>query len=479
MNSQQNDGNGNSTVTQAVSTQVAQPYPVRYILLHMLPHLDELVALWVCQKFGAKALPGAEKAPVRFVERVPQMKVANIEAGGFLCLGLGLGDGLWSIDEHRTNVRGRDRLPGECTATLAAKRVGEYADPALKRILDEVHWCDTQSGVRYTHLAELVKLLHRFLKGDSSEVVKWLFPALEAIYMQQVFAIAAQTGEPSLSEFFTDYVDRAKLTDERLIESIEKKITASVENIDRSVTELAHVVRSMHRHGAPKETIHAFCSKVFEAWEFDQIEFNEALVVVDASPTFQVLVKGSEEFELRATVVKGDSLHLLRAANFRGNRLVVIQNSRGQVQIFVNTKAPDFITLDSLVGMVRLLETTPAQRKALNWQALRKTPGEFVACRWYYFRDARQLLNGSSTHPAVTPTEIHLDAIVDALKHAFHPRLIAKWMHRIGDPLSLFGRRSDQGPKGRSVVMVVARSVEKDLGPALEPLGGEDKTAAA
>ncbi|MEI6345734.1 MAG: hypothetical protein WCO79_00635 [bacterium] len=477
MNSQQNNGSGNGTVTQAVGTQVVQPYAVRYILLHMLPHMDEWAALWIVQKFGAKALPGAEKAQVRFVERVPQMKVENIEANGFLCLGLGLGDGRWSIDEHCVNVRGSDRLPNECTATLAAKRVGEHADLALKRILDEVLWCDTQSGVRYTHLAELVKLLHRFLKGNSAEVMKWLFPALEAIYMQQVLAIAAQTDEPSLSDFFTDYAKKAEVTNEKLIQSIEKKIADSVENIDRSVTELAYVVRSMYRQGVSKETIYTFCSKVFEAWEFDQVEFDEALVVVDASPTFAVTVKGSEEFELKATVVRGDSLHLLRAANFRGNRLVVIQNSRGQVQIFVNTKTPDFVTLDTLVGMVRLLETAPAKRKVLNWQAIRKTAGEFVVPQWYYFRDARQLFNGSSTHPAVTPTEIHLPAIVDALKHAFHPRLIAKWMHRIGDPLNLFGRKPESDSAVKSAARLVAQVVQSDLGPALDGAPPADTAA--
>lgn len=478
MNSQQSNsgnGNGSNTATQAVGTQAVLPYPVRFILLHMLPHLDEMVALWIIQKFGSKHFPGADKAPVKFVEKVPQMAPAHIEVNGFLCLGLGLGDGRWSIDEHRANVRGSDRLRGECTATLAAQRVSEHADPALKRILDEVYWCDTASGVRYTHLAELVKLLHRFLKGNSAEVVKWLVPALEAVYMQQVLTISAQADEPTLSDFFTEYAGKGQLTDKKLIESIEKKIAASTENIERSVTELAHVVRCMHRQGVSNETIYAFCAKVFEAWEFDQIEFDEAVAVVTASPTFAVLVKErGEEFELKATVVRGDSLHLLRAANFLGNRLVVLQNSRGQVQVFVNTKTPDFITLDTLVGMVRLLETAPAQRKSLVWQKLRTTPAEYIANRWYYFRDARQLFNGSSTHPAVTPTEIHLDAIVDALKHAFHPKLIARWMHRLSDPLGLFSRKSEQKPAPR----FVAKAVQADLEPALEQRAEEGKAAA-
>lgn len=478
MNSQKNAANSNGAVSQSGGAQSVLPYPVRFVLLHMFPHLDELVALWVIQKFGSKAFPGADKAPVKFVERVPQMASAQIETNGFLCLGLGHGAGRWSIDEHCANAHGSDRLRGECTATLAAKRVGEHADPALKRILDEVLWCDTESGVRYTHLAELVKLLHRFFKGNSAEVAKWLFPALEAVYMQQVVTVSAQADEPSLSEFFTEYAKKGKLSDKKLVDSIEKKIADSTENIERSVTELAHVVRSMHRQGVSSEAIYTFCSKVFEAWQFDQIEFDEAVAVVDASPSFPVMVKGGKEFELKATVVRGDSLHLLRAANYRANRLVVIQNSRGQVQVFVNTKTPDFVTLDTFVGMVRLLETAPAQRKSLVWQKLRTTPGEYIAGRWYYFRDARQLFNGSSTHPAVTPTEIHLDAIVDALKHAFHPRLIAKWMHRLNDPLGLFRRKTEQGLAVKSALKPVAKAVETDLAPALEQ-GSEPATVVA
>jgi len=434
----------------------------------MLPHLDELVALWIIQKFGSTLFPGADKAPVKFVEKVPQMAPDKIDKAGFLCLGLGLGDGRWSIDEHRANVKGHDRLRGECTATLAAKKVGEHADPALKRILDEVYWCDTESGVRYTHLAELVKLLHRFLKGNSAEVVTWLFPALEAIYTQQVLSVAPQEGEVTLSELFTEYVKRGKVVDKAFIAEVEKRVAASTENMDRSVTEMAHVVRAMHRQGMASEVIQRFCSKVFEAWEFDQVEFNDAVELVDKALAKHILIKaGSREFTLKAVVVRGDSHHLLRAANWRGARFVVIQNGRGQVQVFVNTKTPDFVTLDTFVGMVRLLETSPGIRKSLVWSKLKTTGGEYVAKNWYYFRDARQLFNGSLTHPAVMPTTLHLDAIVDALEHAFHPHLIVKWMRGLNDPMGLF-TRPERPVNQPSHSTGVEPAVEKDLAEALD-----------
>jgi hypothetical protein len=370
-------------------------------------------------------------------------------------------------------------LQGECTATLAAKRVGEAADPALKRILDEVYWGDTESGVRYTQLAELVKLMHRLFKGNSAEVAAWLFPALTAIYNQLVVPVSAQVDDPTLSEIFTEYAKRDKLSDERLIAEIEKRLIASIQNIDRSVTELAHVVRSMHRQGVDSECILKFCSKVFEAWKYDQIEFDEAVALVDKAPTKQVLVKaGKHELKLNVIVVRGDSHHLLRAANWRGARLVVIQNSRGQVQVFVNTKVPDFISLDTFVGMIRTLETSPENRPGLSWKKLKTTGAEYVANNWYYFRDARQFFNGSLTHPAVTPTTLHLDAIVDALGHAFHPRLIVKWMRQIGDPMRLFGRSAAPDHRAPEAQLKV-RVVGKPAAAPVQTTGSVLKGAAA
>lgn len=471
MNSEKTVGNGNGHGHSAPIADL--PYVVRLLLLHMLPHLDELVALWIIRKFGLTHFPGVDKAPVKFVERVPQMASDRIEKSGFLCLGLGLGADRWSIDEHRPNLKGRDRLPGQCTATLAAKRVGEDTNPALKRILDEVLWCDTESGVRYSQLAELVKLLHRFYKGNSAEVVVWLFPALEAIYSQQVLAVSAQGDETTVSEFFSEYVSKngnsSESIDKRVVGEIKKRIADSVSNMDRSVTELAHVVRSMQRQGVDQQIVRNFCFKVFEAWQYDQVEFDEAVAIVDKAVVKHILVKsGSNEFTLKAIVVRGDSHHLLRAANWLGARFVVIQNGRGQVQVFVNTKAPDSITLDTFVGMIRVLETSPGIRKSLVWQKLKTTGAEYVANNWYYFRDARQLLNGSLTHPAVTPTTLHLDAIVGALEHAFHPRLIVKWMRQIGDPMRLFSRLSKPGQFSPSVVKGAAAGVAQDLADALD-----------
>lgn len=464
MNSEKKAGNGNGAGDSTGAALV--PYAVRMVFMHVGAHFDEFVARFILMKEGETQFPGIENAPVRYVEYVAKMPSEAIERCKWLYLGLGDGVSRWSINEHRSGVSGSDRLPDECTATLAAKRIGNVSEPAQK-ILAETLRCDNRSGVRYSQLPELVKLLHRTLKDKPEEVARWTEQALEAVYQCEMFGFGPVSGERTLGDLFNSYMVSTKLTEQKTIAAIDAKIVTSEKYMDVSVVELAHVIRCMYRTGAfTPETIEKFCSTVFTAWVDDQLEFEAALATVRSSLTKKIMVKnGGKEFVLRAVVVRGDSLHLLRAANYCGFNFVVLQNSKKQVQVFVNTtRTPDFITLDTFVAMLRLLETPNEQRGALKWSELQTTGGEFATALWYYHRSAKQVLNGSTTHPKTPATRLNLSVVVDALEHAFHPGLIRKWVTMSGDPLNLFPKRDEgQKPEVKLVTRVVCRDLEHAL----------------
>lgn len=521
------NGNGNgvtSGVPQSQAASLMEPYLVKLILTHVLPHLDEAVAIWLIRKFGLAAFLGADKAEIKFVERAPNAPALALQKAGYLYIGLCEGAGLHSVDEHRrvSETAPDGRVPGECAATLAAKRAGLTPNehPSLWHLLMEVYRCDSKGGVRYTQLAEIMKLLGRVRKGGSEEVLKLLFPVLDAIVLQHTMSFTAVPEEMSLSEIFSKYLAKYAISDKRIIKDIEDRIIESQQRTDGSVTDLAYVVQAMYRTGCSVETITHFCFMVFEAWHYDQVEFYEVLPVIDRSLKKLVRVKLSDNKEvgMLAVVVRSDSYSALRAANYRQHRFVVIENSEGNVQVFVNGKVSNRVSLNNFVGMVRLLETPAGERGALKarihqelikagvsgletpqaiaeacWNRLCQTKGEYQVDNWYYHytKDGvRALLNGSHTHRA-RPTSRKLDILVDALVNSHHPGLTARWMRDIGDPFGLFRAVTAQATGPKPVLRVVARpaapvhsnapigddvaqAVEADLGQVFDRAGTDE-----
>ncbi|MBP8994461.1 MAG: hypothetical protein KBG30_11725 [Bacteroidales bacterium] len=130
---------------------------------HERPHLDELVAIWLIDKFGSK----------EFVKKYAEDKQNTIE--------IGIGGGLF--DEHSSVNTARKE--GESAATLVAKALKIENDPALQALLKFVTERDLKGGRQPFDLDWAVQLLNSEVQ-DFQVVYDWLTFLLEPYYQQQV-----------------------------------------------------------------------------------------------------------------------------------------------------------------------------------------------------------------------------------------------------------------------------------------------------
>lgn len=161
---------------------------IHTILTHVNPHMDEIMAIWLLRKFGAKAFNGVDTSKVCFYNagwaaETKGKTPAQLEKEGILCLGI-LGG---NFDEHPNNERGR--IEDECAASLVARHLGMFSDPTLQKILKYVVNTDVKSNHGIFDLATLVKDMHDNNPNGNAETVEWAIKAIDA-----KFASARQFG---------------------------------------------------------------------------------------------------------------------------------------------------------------------------------------------------------------------------------------------------------------------------------------------
>ncbi len=136
---------------------------------HHQPHFDEILAIWLAEKFGN----------VGFVSKHCPSNI------------LLLGEGGGNFDEHPFD--GGPRKEGDCCATLVAKALGVDDDPALEKILKFGLNTDLGKGQPFD-LASMVKLLHQAYPDDPFVAIDWVYQALDAKYAEQ-YALHGPTRE--------------------------------------------------------------------------------------------------------------------------------------------------------------------------------------------------------------------------------------------------------------------------------------------
>lgn len=129
---------------------------------HDSPHLDEIAARWLIEKFGDR----------EFLDKYAPDRVIEVGIGG------------GSFDEHPVN--GSARKEGECAATLVAKALEVDDDPALESILRFVSNQDLKGGAHPFDLAYLVRPLHQQFPDDPEKVIGWITFGLEVKYQEQM-----------------------------------------------------------------------------------------------------------------------------------------------------------------------------------------------------------------------------------------------------------------------------------------------------
>lgn len=152
------------------------------IITHERPHLDEVAAMWLLQKFGEVMFPGISTAEVIFWSNgggTPDGRTAEeYEQEGTLLLGIGRG----RFDEHPNNGESKD---GECAATLVAKALGVDNDLALEKILKFVVNNDLSGSGHPFDIASLSQLFFAQLENPK-KIIEWMIKGLEAKYQEQL-----------------------------------------------------------------------------------------------------------------------------------------------------------------------------------------------------------------------------------------------------------------------------------------------------
>lgn len=403
---------------------------VNILLAHTNAHPDEAFGIWCGRKHGMKHFPGIDTAVMKSVDKSPELTDAEYDAKGILPFGCGMG----RFDDHCAT----GRLPNTSTAMLVMRYLG-VTDKATLAIGNEVHWCDTNAGVLNTQLAELVKAAYRTMPGKDGIIMPIMMKVFEALYEQLTMNYSEGRSEHGALNYFESYVKSGIFKDPAHQKRVRTMLQKSAEAKNKPgsgrtfYTDLDFIVRAMQRTGVPQADIGEFMRFAFTTLEADLIMFDKALEGVDKEKNqFTAPAKsGQREGNLQCVMVHTDNRMTLRAANWRHKQLTVIRNSKGQVQIFIDRKTG--LTLDTVMAMIRWMETPVHERTKLNWHDLATTSGSHpTAPHWYYNREHAQIFNGSDTHPGEKATELASQAFIEINRHAFHPANINKWQFMHG-----------------------------------------------
>ena len=134
---------------------------VKQLIVHVCPHLDEIVAIWLLRNLGEKVFPGISKAKLVAWKKEdlranpPEVALSN----GSLLVGLGGG----MFDDH---LRDGQMRRTECAATLVAKHIGISGNPLYMQMLKEVFLADSEADGSLQWLAEEIKNLNRYWAGS-------------------------------------------------------------------------------------------------------------------------------------------------------------------------------------------------------------------------------------------------------------------------------------------------------------------------
>jgi len=156
---------------------------IKKIYTHLNPHLDEIVAIWLLNRFGEKVFPGISEITnpykIQYLSgnRFPKSS-EEYEAEGMLLIGTGGG----RFDEHPSEDG--KRKEDKCAATLVADALGLSSDPAFDQILRSTANNDLKGAGEPMGMAHIAKV--RLERGDHpGKVMEWVFEGLDAMYENQ------------------------------------------------------------------------------------------------------------------------------------------------------------------------------------------------------------------------------------------------------------------------------------------------------
>ena len=410
------------------------PIPVSTILVHIRPHLDEVVAVALLRLYGEALFPGISKAPVRYVEGTIAGTDEVWDKDQILPVGIGKG----RFDEHRDGQKA-DRLKNECSATLVAKYLGVENNRELTKLLAETLAGDHDASNTQTQLAELMKVSYRMLKTESRVVFRTVSIGVEAIINQQKYCYGPMEGERKLNDLWkTTWAEDLELVSHpKVVSRVSQTIGNSMRNEAGLVTEFSSVISALWRFPYDVDSV------VMEHFAFyiaglkaDAMAFQAALDELESMPVIDVRAQahpGARQQILQLCVCRTEELLMHKAARSDGNDIILVRSSTGNFQIYTNKRsiAGRGFNIVNLVRMIRWLELPVEKKKAANWEELGMAGDHPDVPNIHYHKIAEAVYCGTLTHPA-KPSLISTEALIGAIKYAFDPFYVKKWCNDRG-----------------------------------------------
>ena len=381
---------------------------------HINQHRDEEYAGWLAIRFGEKLFPGISKAEVIYLEAGMQM---TIEAKDTNIIPIGTGHR--EFDEHTSDFSGTDRIPGECSATLMAKKLGIDKDPKLQELLQYVLLDDTR-GVHSLldlvdcHIASIAQ--HEENPAKVTEIFEQIF---DALYEHQEELTKVQRDR--VADLIEKWLQERGEKDQRVIDPI-VKFVRGLRNGNKKPFDLTKIFCALEKKFG-LETAETIAKELLEAKYFVQRQFFDAEKelhekVQRGEAKVTPVVRG--QIVLNVVVIQSDNPQMskvCRHPEYGYNAAIIIQkNSKGNGLIFTNNKFYVRDDMKRIVACVRLEELSPVEHEVIDFFEEMSRAGSIKEVPIWYFQQednngGGKLLNGSKSTGDVEPTKISLQEL--------------------------------------------------------------------
>lgn len=409
-------------------------YTIKGVVSHHAIHDDELFALWLAQRFGAKIFVGIATALLQLVDsglRSFQGKTAQEWlAKGWLFVGTGGGD----YDEHSKPAAERKEY---CSASLMAEKIGMKDHPVIKQMLEHAVRVDRTASAHGFDLSALIKAWHR--NEVSISKVRALYncamdavfmvmagrvlredwqarPTLDALAAEWMIGWLAPEGYDKSKKFATAF-DAAKdmgCVGSRVVEPLLRYLLSDKTGKDCPFM-LDGIVAAMNQDGATDHEIREFVFTSLDAKLAEQVRFMKACKELQAlRKAGKLYVRGHQ---WRIIHVVSDNVDMNRAVRWiDGSYDVFIQrNTNGHVTIWYN-KAK--FNANGVAAYLRIAEREAhGIERRLPWKNL-ISEGTLMRVPWWYYNvEGGQLMNGSLTNLGTPVTHVSDQTIWKIIKN--------------------------------------------------------------
>ncbi|MEK7611843.1 MAG: hypothetical protein AAB407_00640 [Patescibacteria group bacterium] len=359
--------------------------PCHTIASHHRSHWDEVVARVIFQKYGDHLFPGASEAKLVFWKNgdTPDGRPASAwEAEGVIPIGVGHG----RFDEHLATG---GRIPKECATTLVVKAFGIFdgSSPEFYRLILFTLATDEGPAQHPFDVSGVLKAIHKRHPENPEIGDSW---AVEAVHV-----ILTPKGESfvNLGAMLREMSIDAS-SHEKLVRFAKRVDTQPPEKPDHPFDIMA-ISRKM-----PDAEARIWLTTALVALRDGQLEFTGSAIEFARHATILEVDIG-KRFPFRIATIESENE---RIASFARSSLgceaaIVIQRHprSGITQISTDHRKVMQELADEIARSVIAAEPQDGGQ-------------------WYYHEKARAVLNGSSSHPDVTPSQLSLDTIQEIVE---------------------------------------------------------------